>query len=56
MARFPGEFDECERIVAPDGSYDAAAVEALPLDDETLREMYESMVRARELEERGLTL
>jgi pyruvate dehydrogenase E1 component alpha subunit len=56
MARFPEEFDDCERIIAPDGSYDAAAVEELPIGDETLREMYESMVGARALEKRGLSL
>lgn len=56
MVRFPEEFDECERILAPDGSYDEAAVADLSADDETLREMYESMVGARALEERGLTL
>lgn len=56
MVRFPEEFDNCEQIVAPDGSYDDTAVEALALDDEALRGMYESMVQARALEERGLTL
>ena len=56
MVRFPGEEDDCERIIAPDGSYDADAVAALDLDEAELREMYESMVQARALEERGLTL
>ena len=56
MVRFPGEEDDCEQIIAPDGSYDADAVAALDLDEAELREMYESMVQARALEERGLTL
>ncbi|MEF8913978.1 thiamine pyrophosphate-dependent enzyme [Natronomonas sp.] len=56
MVRFPEEYDECERIIAPDGSYDDDAVAALDLDDGTLRELYESMVQARALEERGLSL
>lgn len=56
MTTFPSDFDECEQIVAPDGSYDTEAVESLSIDDETYREMYESMVQARELEERGMIL
>ncbi|MCQ4333864.1 pyruvate dehydrogenase (acetyl-transferring) E1 component subunit alpha [Natronomonas sp. F2-12] len=56
MARFPEEYDDCERILAPDGSYDAEAVAALDLTDEELRGMYGSMIQARALEERGLTL
>ena len=56
MARFPAEYEECERIVAPDGSYDADAVAALELGDDEFRGLYESMVQARALEERGLTL
>jgi pyruvate dehydrogenase E1 component alpha subunit len=56
MVRFPEEFDECEQIVAADGSYDADAVSDLDLGPEELRAMYESMVQARALEERGLTL
>jgi len=56
MARFPEEFENCERILAPDGSYDEAAVGALDVGDDTLRGMYESMVGARALDERGATL
>ncbi len=56
MVRFPEEYDECERIIAPDGSYDADAVAALDLDDPELRELYTSMIQARALEERGLSL
>lgn len=56
MVRFPEEYDDCEGIIAPDGSYDADAVAALDLNDEELRELYGSMVQARALEERGLTL
>jgi pyruvate dehydrogenase E1 component alpha subunit len=56
MTRFPEEYDECERIIGPDGSYDADAVAALGLDEGALRELYESMVQARALEKRGLTL
>lgn len=56
MTRFPEEYDDCKRIIAPDGSYDADAVAALDLDDDQLRGLYESMVQARALEERGLTL
>jgi pyruvate dehydrogenase E1 component alpha subunit len=56
MVRFPEELDQCERILAPDGSYDEGDIETLSLDEETLREMYESMVGARALDERGRTL
>jgi pyruvate dehydrogenase E1 component alpha subunit len=56
MTRFPEEFDECERIIAPDGSYDADAVAAMGLDESELEDLYESMVQARVLEERGLAL
>jgi pyruvate dehydrogenase E1 component alpha subunit len=56
MVRFPEEHDDCERILAPDGSYDADAVAALDLDEAELRRIYGSMVQARALEERGLTL
>jgi pyruvate dehydrogenase E1 component alpha subunit len=56
MVRFPEEVEGCERVLAPDGSYDERAVEALDLDDAELRRIYESMVQARALEERGLTL
>lgn len=56
MARFPEDYDECDQILAPDGAYDADAVSALDLDDEALLELYESMVQARALEQRGLTL
>ena len=56
MSRFPEEFDECERILAPDGTYDDGEVADLDLDDEGVCELYESMVQARALEERGLTL
>jgi len=56
MVRFPEEVDGCERVLAPDGSYDAEAVAALDVGEEELRQIYESMVQARALEERGLTL
>lgn len=56
MVRFPEEYDDCEGIIAPDGSYDADAVAALGLSDDELRELYSSMVQARALEERGLSL
>jgi pyruvate dehydrogenase E1 component alpha subunit len=56
MARFPSEDDRCEQLLAPDGSYDEAAVEALELDGAALRGMYESMVGARALDDRGTTL
>jgi len=56
MVRFPSDVDRCEQLLAPDGSYDEAAVEALDPDAETLRGMYESMVAARALDERGTTL
>ncbi len=56
MVRFPDEFEHCERLLAPDGSYDEAAVEELSVAEDTLREMYESMVQARQLDERGATL
>lgn len=56
MVRFPAEYEGCEQILAPDGSVDDAAVDALDIDEATLRSMYESMVRTRALEERGLTL
>ena len=56
MAPFPSDFEECEQIIAPDGSYDSEAVESLSIDDETYRQLYESMVQARELEERGMIL
>jgi len=56
MVRFPSAVDRCEQLLAPDGSYDEAAVEALGVDGETLRGMYESMVGARALDERGATL
>ena len=56
MVRFPEEYDDCEQIVAPDGSYDAEAVEALDLDADGLRGLYSSMIQARALEERGLAL
>ena len=56
MPRFPEAYDDCERILAPDGSYDADAVAELDLDDGELLELYASMIQARALEERGLTL
>jgi pyruvate dehydrogenase E1 component alpha subunit len=56
MARYPEEYDDIEGIVAPDGSYDADAVAALDADEATLRSMYETMVRSRALEERGMIL
>lgn len=56
MARFPSEYPSCERIVAPDGTYDETAVEELALSESDLRSMYESMILARALEERGQLL
>jgi len=56
MVRFPEEFDECERVLAPDGSYDDADIEDIALEEEALREMYESMVGTRALDDRGTTL
>ncbi|WP_255192607.1 hypothetical protein [Natronobeatus ordinarius] len=37
MARFPTEYEECERVVAPDGSSDADAVAALEERGRTLQ-------------------
>ena len=31
MVRFPSDVDRCEQLLAPDGSYDEAAVKALDL-------------------------
>lgn len=56
MVRFPEEYDDCEQILAADGSYDADAVADLGLEPDALRSMYESMVQARALEERGISL
>lgn len=56
MTRFPSDYEDCEQLLAPDGSFDADAVAALDLDEATLRSMYESMLQARALEDRGLTL
>lgn len=56
MARFPEEFESCVQLIAPDGSYDAEAIDALDLTDDDLLEIYESMILARALESRGLTL
>ena len=56
MATFPSDVEECEQIIAPDGSYDSETVQSLSIDDETYRQLYESMVQARELEERGMIL
>jgi pyruvate dehydrogenase E1 component alpha subunit len=56
MARFPEEFDSCVQIIGPDGAYDTAAVDALDLESDDLVEIYRSMVTARALEQRGLTL
>lgn len=56
MATFPSDVEECEQIIAPDGSYDSKTVQSLSIDDGTYRQLYESMVQARELEERGMIL
>ncbi len=56
MVRFPEEYDDCEQIIAPDGSYDTEAANALELETNELQELYGSMVQARALEKRGLTL
>lgn len=56
MVRRPGDYEEIEQIVAPDGSYDEEAVAAMDLDDATLRSMYETMVRSRAIEKRGMIL
>ena len=56
MVRFPEDYERIEQVIAPDGSYDEAAVASLDLDDATLRSMYETMVRSRAIEERGMTL
>ena len=56
MVRHPDDFDEIEQIIEPDGSYDEAAVAELALDEESLRSMYETMIRSRALEERGMIL
>lgn len=56
MTRFPSDYEECEQLLAPDGTFDDDAIAALDLDETTLRSMYESMIRARTLEDRGLTL
>jgi len=56
MPRYPEEYDDIEQLIAPDGSYDADAVAALDADEETLRSMYETMIRSRALEERGMIL
>lgn len=56
MVRRPGDYEEIKQIVEPDGSYDAEAVAAMGLDDATLRSMYETMVRSRAMEKRGMIL
>jgi TPP-dependent pyruvate/acetoin dehydrogenase alpha subunit len=56
MVRYPEEYDDIEQLLAPDGSYDEAAVAELGLGEERLRSMYETMVRSRALEDRGMTL
>ena len=56
MARFPEEFDDCVQLLGPDGEYDTAAVDALDLDGSDMLDMYESMVTARALDNRGLRL
>jgi len=56
MARYPEDYDGIEQIIAPDGSYDEEAVAAMDLDDDALRSLYETMVRSRALEERGMIL
>jgi pyruvate dehydrogenase E1 component alpha subunit len=56
MVRYPGDYEEIEQIVAPDGSYDEDAVAALDVGEDTLRSMYETMIRSRAIEERGMIL
>jgi len=56
MVRYPEDYEEVEQIVAPHGSYDEAAVAAMDLDGDALRSMYETMIRSRAIEERGMTL
>jgi len=56
MVRYPEEYDDIEQVVAPDGSYDEAAVAAMGVSEDRLRSMYETMVRSRALEERGMSL
>ena len=56
MVRYPEEYDDIEQVLAPDGSYDEAAVAAMGVDEDRLRSMYETMVRSRALEQRGMTL
>ena len=56
MVRYPEDYEEIEQIVAPDGSYDEGSVAAMALGDDELRSMYETMVRSRAIEERGMTL
>ena len=56
MVRFPSDYDDIERILAPDGTADADAVADLALPEEELRSIYESMVTARVLNDRGLRL
>ena len=52
----PSEVDDCLQFIAPDGSYNADAIEALGLEDDTLRGIYETMVRAREFDNRAMLL
>ena len=56
MVRYPEDHEATEQVLAPDGSYDGEAVSAMDLNDEELRSMYETMVRSRAIEERGMTL
>jgi len=56
MVRYPEDYGAVEQVIAPDGSYDEEAVASMDLDDRTLRSMYETMIRSRAIEERGMTL
>ena len=56
MVRYPDEFEEIEQVIEPDGSYDADEVASLDVDDGILRSMYETMIRSRALEKRGMIL
>ncbi|MEF8842888.1 MAG: thiamine pyrophosphate-dependent enzyme [Haloarculaceae archaeon] len=56
MVRYPEDYEQIEQIVAPDGSYDEDAVAALDVEEDTLRSMYETMIRSRAIEERGMIL
>lgn len=56
VVQTPSEADDCLQFIAPDGSYDTEEVEALNLDSEVLLEIYETMVRAREFDDRAMLL